>query len=120
VTQRDAFVRVDGQTRSSMMIENVDRAAEKKGVTPGGAGARANGALASVELQACQYCVLLVRGIQQRRVFLCGEDSSDARTRLRHVIEQIPGLADTTSDWFEFFGEATRLFAAAGFVRVAH
>jgi hypothetical protein len=103
-----------------MRFHDSDGAGGERGSGRGAPSGCPSGGLASVELEARQYCVLLVRGVQQRRVFLRGEDSSEARVRLRGVIEKLPPLADSANDWFDFVEQARRLFAGAGFVRMPH
>ena len=103
-----------------MMFHDSDGAGEVRGSDGGATSGRPSGQLASFEVAERQYCVLLVRGGQQRRVFLCGEDSSEASVRFRGVTERLPALADSAKDWFDFGKQATRLFAEAGFVRMPH
>ena len=66
------------------------------------------------------YIVNLERGIQQKRFFLEGDDSDQARAQFKAVMEEMPSLAAVSRDWLEFLKEATQQFARAGFLHVAH
>ncbi|MBI2187239.1 MAG: hypothetical protein HYU37_08985 [Acidobacteria bacterium] len=66
------------------------------------------------------YVVNLERGIQQKRVFLEGDDTEEARAQLNAVMQSMSRLAASSPNWFDFLKEATQQFTRAGFLRVAH
>lgn len=66
------------------------------------------------------YIVMLKQGLVQKRLFLEGNDTDEARSRLRSVMERLPGLALVHPDWLEYLSRATQELEEAGFLRVAH
>lgn len=66
------------------------------------------------------YIVNLKQGVAQKRLFLEGDDTDEARSRLRAVMERLLGLASSRLDWLEYLSRASQQLEEAGFLRVAH
>jgi hypothetical protein len=66
------------------------------------------------------YIVNLERGVSRKRFFLEGQDTDEARSQLRALMNTMPDLASSSEDWLGFLKKARHQFAQAGFLRVAH